>query len=72
MDPQATSPQSPPKPDDGMDEGEPQIITVTGVDLSTLPFTTEQVKEAVYQLEIMIRMDDLPDGLMPADQEAIL
>ena len=52
VDPKATaaSPHSPPKPDDALDESKPQIVTVTGVDLSDLPLTLDQIKEAVEQL----------------------
>ena len=74
VDPKATaSPrQAPANPDDALDEEKPQIVTVTGVDLSDLPLTLDQIKEAVEQLVYQIRMEDLPEGQMPVDQEAML
>lgn len=37
-----------------IEDGESKVTTVTGVDLSTLPFSVEQIKEAIYQCEMQI------------------
>ena len=34
-------------------EGEEmQLVTVTGIELESLPFTVEQIKEAIFELSI--------------------
>jgi len=47
------------------EEGEEmQLVTVTGVELESLPFTTEQIKEAIFELSIQLHMEDLPPEVL--------
>ena len=58
---QETNPPSGTSAGEGEDENETKIITVTGVDLSTLPFSMEQIKEAVFELERQIQLEAQTD-----------
>jgi len=49
--------------------GGSEIITLTGVDLSTLPFTADQIKLAVNELAIQIRMEDITADSHPTFTE---
>ena len=46
-------------------EGEEmQLVTVTGIELESLPFTVEQIKEAIFELSIQLHMEDLPPEVL--------
>jgi len=50
-----------------------QLVTVTGIELESLPFTVEQIKEAIFELSIQLHMEDLPpEVLSGADPQAMI
>ena len=56
-----------------MEGEELQLVTVTGVELESLPFTVEQIKEAIFELSIQLHMEDLPpEVLSGADPQAMI
>jgi len=58
-----------------MEDGESKVTTVTGVDLASLPFTVEQIKEAIFQCELQIMQIGMEPGketLGLPDTEAML
>ena len=48
-----------PAADGESSQSAPRIITVTGIELSQLPFTVDQIKLAVNELALQIRMEEL-------------
>ena len=45
---------------------------MSGVELESLPFTVEQIKEAIFELEIQLHMEDMPpEALAAADPQAM-
>jgi hypothetical protein len=53
----------------GSGKGSSEIVTITGVDLSTLPFSIDQIKLAVNDLATIIRMEDMPTDAQLAFNE---
>ena len=46
-------------------EEEMEYITVgpiTGIDISELPFSNDQIRDAIYELEIQIRIDEIKEA----------
>ena len=45
---------------------------MTGVELESLPFTVEQIKEAIFELSIQLHMEDLPPEVLASGDPQVI
>lgn len=48
------------------------IGPITGVNVADLPYSLDQIKEAIFDLENKIRMEDVQQGQPPRNDPAVI